>query len=116
MGVWPLTPVLRCLFGLLTNLFFLQQARIAEMIQNSGDNSAQLAALNEKVREKEKQIEELQLAVGQLQHELGESREQCEALRKSGQELAASLKSTESQMQQRVQSLVNDSSPPLDFR
>ena len=32
----------------------LQQARINELIQNSGDNSAQLTSLNEKLKEKEK--------------------------------------------------------------
>ena len=76
------------------------------MIQNSGDNSAQLAALNEKVKEKEKQIEELQVNVTHLQQEVSESRAQCEALRKGSDELTATFKTAESELQQKLQNLV----------
>ena len=83
------------------------------MIQNSGDNSAQLTSLNEKVKEKEKLIEELQLNVSHLQQEINDSKSQCDALRKSNDDLLASSKASEAELQQKLQSLVSmESSNP----
>lgn len=61
-------------------LFSIKQSRISELIQNSGDNSAQLTSLNENLKEKEKLVEDLQINVSNLQQELNTALEQTQHL------------------------------------
>lgn len=77
------------------------------MIQNSGDNSAQLTTLNEGLKEKEKLVEELQTNIANLQQELNSNNEIKSNLEKSLTELKDSTKTKIDELENKLSETIN---------
>jgi CAP-Gly domain-containing linker protein 1 len=75
------------------------QARLTELMQNSGDNSAQLIALNDKLKEKESLIETLQLSLTNSQTEENNLKQEKQSLDSKLSELAQTAQTKQSDLQ-----------------
>ena len=85
------------------------QSRISELIQNSGDNSAQLTTLNENLKEKDRLVEELQLNVNNLQQDLNLTIELKTNLEKTIEELKETNKAKIAELEANSNELENSS-------
>ena len=75
------------------------------MIKNSGDSTAQLTTLNDNLKQKEKNIEELQLSCSNLQQEINNLKAEKEILNKNYQDLARSADKEQQTLKQTIYSL-----------